>query len=314
MESEALGSHQFAGNRCRSSFIDPWNLNLAVNSSGVIQPLPDRTFRPPPALHRYPLCASLLFLFLLNAPSFAAQSRVQSVTFKIPPTNIPLKVKDDEIAIIASANIVLRQQSHGLNILTLDLTADLSGLQQHFTDLLSSQLDKDDRCGDRIAIQNATLTPAAPAALAVVQLHYERWGCAKVFGKQQSKRLVGGNAVIPMTLTPAVEEDRTQLRLVPTVGQIQADGSLGELLRSGTLGEMLQEKIHKAILNAMQKGTDLSATLPPAVQGYATIENAQFKDAGSGRLLVLLSGKIQITNDQIQALAKQVKERVAAAQ
>lgn len=255
--------------------------------------------------------ASVLFLSVLTTP-LSAQSHVQSVTFKIPPTKIPLKIKDNEIAILASANIVLRQQTKGLNILTLDLTADLSDLQQHMTDLLSSQLDKDDRCGDHIEIQNATLTPAAPAAIAVVQLHYERYGCAKVFGKQQSKRLVGGNAIIPMTLTPAVEEDHTELRLVPTVGQIQADGSLGELLRSGTLGEMLQEKIHKAILNAMQKGTDLSATLPPAVQGYATIENAQFKDAGSDHLLVLLSGKIQITNDQIQALSKQVKERAAA--
>jgi hypothetical protein len=115
--------------------------------------------------------------------------------------------------------------------------------------------------------------------------------------------------VIQMKLTPAVEEDNTQLKLVPEVGPIQADGSLGELLRSGTLADMLREKIRKAILNALQKGTDLNATLPPAVQGYAKIKNAEFKDAGGGRLLVTLEGEIQITNDQIQALSKQVKER-----
>lgn len=287
--------------------------NVFQSISGVKPALPINFFRHYFAVRNLSACASLLLFLSLGATPLSAQSHVQSVTFKIPPTKIPLKVKDDDINIIASANIVLRQQSKGLNILTLDLTADLSDLQQHMTDLLSSQLDKDDRCGDRIEIQNATLAPAEPAALAVVQLHYERYGCAKVFGKQQSKRFVGGNAIIPMTLTPAVEEDHTELRLVPTVGQIQADGSLGELLRSGTLGEMLQEKIHKAILNAMQEGTDLAATLPPAVQGYATVENAQFKDAGSGRLLVLLSGKIQITNDQIQALSKQVKERAASA-
>jgi hypothetical protein len=115
-----------------------------------------------------------------------------------------------------------------------------------------------------------------------------------------------------MKLTPAVEEDNTELRLIPEVGPIQADGSLGEVLRSGTLGDMLREKIRKAVLSALQKGTDLSATLPPAVQGYAKIKNAQFKDAGSGRLLVELDGEIQITNEQIQALSKQVKERVGA--
>jgi hypothetical protein len=252
-----------------------------------------------------------LALLLLSA-ALPADSPVQSVTFKIPPTKIPLKIKDQQIAVVASALIVLRQYSQGLNVLTLNLTADLSDLQQNMTLLLSSELDKDDRCGDRIAIQHATLVPAAPASLADVQLHYERWGCAKVFGKQEAKRLVGGNADIQMKLTPAVEEDHRQLRLVPEVGPIEADGSLGELLRSGTLGEMLREKIRKAILHAMQKGTDLSATLPPAVQGYASIENAQFQDAGSGRLQVLLDGRIQITNDQMQALAKQVKERAAA--
>lgn len=99
---------------------------------------------------------------------------------------------------------------------------------------------------------------------------------------------------------------------MPEVGPVQADGSLGELLRSGTLGEMLQEKIRNAILSALQKGTDLSTTLPPAVQGYAKIKDARFKDGGNGRLLVLLDGEIKITNEQIQALSKQVKERVAA--
>ena len=157
-----------------------------------------------------------------------------------------------------------------------------------------------------------SLTPVAPASPAVVQLHYERWGCAKVFGKQEAKRLVGGNAVRQLKLTPAIEEDNTQLRLVPEVGPVEADGSLGELLRSGTLGDMLREKIRKSILQALQKRTDLSATLPPAVRGYATIQNAEFHDAGSGRLGVMLQGEIRVTNQQIQALSNQVKECTAA--
>jgi hypothetical protein len=57
---------------------------------------------------------------------------------------------------------------------------------------------------------------------------------------------------------------------------------------------------------------DLAATLPPAVQSYATIQNAQFKNAGSGRLMVILDGEVQITNEQVQALSKQVKERIAS--
>lgn len=199
-----------------------------------------------------------------------------------------------------------------LDIFNLQLTADLTGLQQNMTALLSSQLDKDDHCGDRIAIQQATLTPADPASIATVQLHYERWACVKAFGKQQAKRIVGGNAVIPVTLTPGVDENKTELRLVPEVGTIEADGSLGELLRTGAVGAMIRENIRSSILSAMQKGTNLSATLPPAAQGYATIENAEFKDGGSGRLIVVLDGQVRITKEQVQTLSKQVKERIAA--
>jgi hypothetical protein len=145
----------------------------------------------------------------------------------------------------------------------------------------------------------------------MVQLHYERWACAKVFGKEKSKKLVGGNAVIEIKLTPAVEQDNTELRLVPEVGKIEADGSLGELLRSGSLGDMLKEKIRAAILSALQKGTNLSATIPPAIQGHVEIRDAEFKDAGGGRLAVLLVGEGRITKEEIQALSRQVKERMA---
>jgi hypothetical protein len=249
---------------------------------------------------------------ILCAVALPLLANDKTVTFNIPPVKIPVSVKDQRITMLASGVITLTAKKQGLNILDLQLNADLSDLQQNMTALLSEQLDKDDHCGDRIAIQNATLAPADPASRAVVQLHYERWACAKVLGRQQAKRIIGGNAVMQMKLTPAVEEDNTELRLIPEVGPIQADGSLGEVLRSGTLGDRLREKIRKAVLSALQKGTDLSATLPPAVQGYAKITNAQFKDAGSGRLLVELDGEIQITNEQIQALSKQVKERVGA--
>jgi len=242
----------------------------------------------------------------------AVAAKDQAATFKIPPVKIPLNVKDQKVIIVASGLITLMRKESGLNILRLELSADFADLQTNLTDVMSAELDKNDRCGDRIAIQHATLTPLDPASLAVVQLHYERWACAKIFGKQEAKKVTGGNAVMQLKLTPAVEENNTELRLVPEVGPIEADGSLGELLRSGPLGEMLREKIRKAILDAMQKGTDLSATLPPAIQGYATIRNAQFKDGGGGRLLAVLAGEVRISDQQIEALSKQVKERAAA--
>jgi hypothetical protein len=258
-------------------------------------------------------CAVLVALAAVAMPpmSASAQNSLPS-TFRIPPVKIPFNVKDQTITITASALMSVVSSTHDVSVFQLDLTADLASLQQNITPLLSEQLDKDDHCGERIAIQNATLTPADPASITVVQLHYERWACAKILGKQQAKKLVAGNAVVPVKLTPGVEQNNAELRLIPEVGEIQADGSLGELLRSGTLGEMIREKIRNSILSAMQKGTNLSATLPPAVQGYVTIQNAAFRDAGGGRLTVVLAGNIRITKEQVQALSKQVKERMAA--
>jgi hypothetical protein len=256
-------------------------------------------------------CALVVGLLLFGG-TITANAGIQTAAFRIPPVRIRLEVKDQEVTIVASAFVTVTRKTEGLNQVRLELLADFSDLQQNLTQVLSSELDKNDRCGDRIAVQNARLTPTEPASLAVVQLHYERWACAKVLGKEQSKRLTGGDATIPMRLTPAVERNNTELRLVPEVGPIEADGSLGELLRSGALGQMLQEKIHKAILSAMQKGTSLSATLPPAIQGYATIQDARFRDLGSGRLAVVLAGEFRMSDEQIQLLSKQVKELVGS--
>ena len=242
-----------------------------------------------------------------NAPLTA---RLQTVTFKIPPVKIPLSIKDQPVSITASGTLIWMAKDRNLNILNLELDADLTDLQRNMTNLMSSELDKSDRCADRIDIQNATLSPVDPASRAVVQLHYERWACVKVFHKEEAKRVVGGNAVIQMKLTPAIEENNTELRLVPEVESIEADHSLGELLRSGEVGEMIREKIRKSILDAMQKGTNLAAALPPAAQGYATIQKAEFRATPSGGLMVVLGGQVRITDEQIQELSKQLKERV----
>jgi hypothetical protein len=255
----------------------------------------------------------LLSTLFWVAPSIAAPPQHQSdLEFKIPPTKIPFNVKDQPITIVASGLIAVNSSGRETATFKLDLNADLSDVQQNATALLASQLDKDDNCGEQIQIQRATITPAAPASLAVVELHYERRTCIKALGKHASKKLVSGNAVIQVKLTPAVEQNNTELKLVPEVGPIQADGSLGELLRSGSLGDMIREKIRNAILSAMSKGTNLGATIPPAAQPYARIENAQFKDGGGGRLLVVLAGNVRITRQQAQELTGQLKEKTHA--
>jgi hypothetical protein len=251
----------------------------------------------------------VLIAAIAATPNFGSD---KNQTFKIPPVKIPLKIKDQQITIVASGLITMGAKDHGVNPLGVELTADLADLQQNLTALLATELDKDERCGDRIQIEDAKLTPAEPASFAVVQLHYERWGCAKLLGKQEVKRLIGGNAVVQMKLTPSVGENHTDLRLAAELGPIEADGSLGELLRTGNLGDMLREKIQAAILSALQKGLDLGAILPAALQDSVTIQDARFRDAGSGQLVVGVAGQVRITDEQLGALAKQLKDRLPA--
>jgi hypothetical protein len=235
----------------------------------------------------------------------------QNLNLTIPSVKIPIAVKEQTVFITASGQINQLSKNQDANLFGLELRADLSDLQQNMTALLSSALDKDAQCGDRIAIQSATLTPVSGAALATVQMHYERWVCAKIFGKQQIKRLIGGNATMPLTLTPSVDETHTELRLIPELGPIEADGSLGELLRSPPIAGMLRDKIQAAIQSAMQKAANLAATLPTVAQPYATIQSAAFQDAGAGRMALVLDGQLRISKEQVRQLTQQIKSRVA---
>ena len=229
----------------------------------------------------------------------------QDLTLAIPPVKTSFAVGKQPISITATGTIT----SVSKGLFALKVAADLTDLQQNITVLLRSQLDRSDPCGERIAVQNATLGLAAPAGVLTAHLHYERWACAKAFGKQIVKKLVAGNGVVPVKLTPAVENN--SVRLIPEIGAIEADGSLGDLLRSPSMGQMFREKISQALVSAIQKSANLSATLPPAVQNFAILQNAEFQDAGSGRLALILQGKVRVSEEQAQLLVRQLKERAS---
>jgi hypothetical protein len=262
----------------------------------------------PPQLSQF-IAAILVFALAFAAPALRAND--PKFSFKIPPVNIPLHIKGQDLNIIASGQISMARKDHDLNEMNLSLTADLADLQKNIGPVLGAVLDKNSRCADRIQIQDATLLPAPPnATLAVVHLHYERWVCAKLFGNEEVKRLVGGNATLQLKLTPSVGPHHTELRLQPELGPIEADGSLGEVLRLGNVGDLVRDKIQETVLAAVQKGTDLGATLPAEVQDHVTIQDVAFHDAGAGHLLLTLDGTAQLTNDELQALENKFKKKL----
>jgi len=255
------------------------------------------------------VAATLISLLALTASALRAND--PKLSFKIPPVNIPLHIKGQDMNIVASGAISMARKDHDLNEMELSLTADLADLQKNIGPVLGAVLDKNSRCADRIQIQDATLLPAPPnATLAVVHLHYERWACVKLFGNEEVKRLVGGNATLQLKLTPSVGPNHTELQLKPELGPIQADGSLGEVLRFGNVGDMVRDKIQETILAAVQKGTDLGATLPAEVQQHVTIQDVAFHDGGDGHLLLTIDGDAQLTNEELQALENKFKKKL----
>jgi hypothetical protein len=199
-------------------------------------------------------CAVLVSALVLSAPPPSAGG--QEVLFQIPPVKFPVNIENQPISITASGAISRVAAERGQNVFALQLVADFSDLQQNITQILRSQLDKVDRCGERIAIQNATLTPLAPASRVVAKLHFERWTCVKVFGKERPNKLAGGNGTIEVKLTPAVDDGIT-LRLVPEVGRIDAEGPLGELLRSGSIGAAFARENYKGASLCLAKRNEL---------------------------------------------------------
>ncbi len=232
----------------------------------------------------------------------------QDSAFNLPPVKNTVNFAGQAVAVTTSGVVSKGVAEGGQNTFAVQLTADMSDLQQTITDVLRAQLDKADRCGERIALQTATLTPQGPIGIVVAQLHYERWTCTAMFGRENMNEIVEGNGTIEVKMTPGVAEDGT-LRLVAQIGRIDAEGLVGGLLRSGTLGEALRDKISESVLSTLRQGGDFKAALPAGARSYATLRKAQFQGTGLGRLIAVLDGEIRVSNENLTALTSALKER-----
>lgn len=233
---------------------------------------------------------------LTLAVSISVAAFAQDPAFSIPPVRTSFNTGGKPLTIITTG--IVSRNGQGVN---LKLSADLFDLQDHVSDLLAAQLNRSERCGERLSLERASIQPAAPAAFLTAFLRYEKWICVKALGKEVTKRIVGGNATIPVTLTPVMSEN-SEVKLGAVVGEIQADGSLGEVLRSGSFGGMLEEKIRTSIVAALNKAASLHAALPESLAGVAKIRRVAFSDSGAGHLLFDVSGEIALPFDQIQTM------------
>jgi len=188
---------------------------------------------------------------------------------------------------------------------SLNLSANLSDLQSKITPILRAQLNQDNRCGDRVSLEEAQLVPRPPASLLMAKIHYEKWGCAKVLGREVVKKLVGGNGVIQVGLTPRID-DSESVRLEAEVTSIEADGELREVLRSTPFGSVVREKIQRSIASAVEKSAAPPVSLG-ALQGFVRIRTAQFSQDRDLHLFLDLAADGQVSAEQAQSLLQGLK-------
>jgi len=232
---------------------------------------------------------------------FAVHAAAGDTMLRIPPVSASLDVKGQPVKITLWGAV----SQAAPDIFHLAVTADLADFADHLTPLLAAQLNRSDNCGERMSVEHAAIAPARPVAMLTVNVHYERWACAKVFGKERTKRLVGGNGVVVVKLTPSVGADGIAMQA--DVQKIDADGSLGELLHSDSFGSAIKEKIAASIQSAVRKSLDLHSALPPAIGSTAVIRGVEFAQSPEGRLWITLSGDVHLSAAQFQSLHKQLE-------
>jgi len=239
-------------------------------------------------------------LLLVLLPMFASHAAPgDMMTLRIPPVSASLDVKGQLVKITLWGAV----SQAAPDVFHLAVTADLAEFAAHLTPLLAAQLNRSDNCGERMSVEHAAIAPAKPAAMLTVNVHYERWACAKVFGKERTKRLVGGNGVVLVKLTPAVGPDGIAMNA--DVQRIDADGSLGELLHSESFGATIKQKIAASIESAVRRSLDLHSALPPAIGSAAVIRGVEFSGSPEGRLWISLSGDVHLSAAQFQSLSRQ---------
>jgi len=221
---------------------------------------------------------------------------------RIPPVSATVNIEGQPVQLSVSGSVFTAAADEGREIVRVELNADLADFQRNLTAILGAQLNQSNRCGERLTVLNAKLVPAAPAAALTLAAHVEKWACAKAFGKEIVKRLVGGDSTIGVRLTPQVEEGA--VKLAAEVTSIEADGSLGELLRS----DAIREEIRASVVSAVQKSTDFKTALPPAVQEIVSLERAQFAGAGDGRLALAVSSEVRLPAGQARELIERLKQ------
>jgi hypothetical protein len=266
--------------------------------------------------------------------SIVLPSDGQDLSFILPSVKTAIDIAGRSISIALSGATARASSADSHDQFSLRVVADFSDLQQNITGVLRALLTLSPRCGERLEIQHASLTPLDPASLVVVRLHFERWICPG----GSPMELASSEGTVEVKLTPSIEQTKIEqnkieqnkleqnktgsnliaqprsVHLASEFGRVDADGLFRESLLSGSLGDTVREQVAAGLFPAMATAANLKATLPPVAQDSATLLKAQFQDAGAGQLRLVLDGQLQLSDEQTKQFAVQLKQPMSAQQ
>ena len=245
--------------------------------------------------------------FALGREMGITLASAQDVTFNLPAVKDRADVGSRSITVVASGVLSQTEARGDLRTFRLDSNLDLTDLQQNITAIMNAQLREGSACGERLGLRSANVLPAPPASVLVLQLHFERWLCA---GRSSPTELAESDGSVTVKVTPSVQN--STLTMAATFSRIDASGMMADDLRSGDLGDDLRDKVAKLLLLAVQSGVDFKSTLPESLQNAASLDSAKFQDGGAGILRMVLSGQVQLSNEQATLLANQLNQALSA--
>ena len=236
-------------------------------------------------------------------------ANAQDVAFTLPQVKSMASIGRQTVPVAVSGVLSQIAAQGGQRTFQLELVADLSQMQQNITDLMRAKLETSAPCGEHVAVRQASLTPSAPASVLTLWLHYERWICTG--GPRTATELAEGDGKAEFKLITTLDPPNT-LRVSAAFTRIDASGMFGEALRSGSLGDDLRDQVAQSVQSAARTASDFKIALPPAIQNSAILQTAKFQDQGVGGLIVVLEGRIELSNEQTAQLASQLNQALSA--
>ena len=226
------------------------------------------------------------------------------VAFNIPSRKSAVMIGGQTVGITTSAVITRTSDAAtpgAESVYKVEATTDLAELQDNIGTILGAMMNKEDRCGERIRVKEATLTPELPVGTAMARLHYERWVCSSGYGG--NREMTEGNATVDMKLMAGMGADG-QLKVSSEIVHVEAERFFADLLKSGTLGAELNEKMSSAVMAAVAN----LKTVVPAAGDTVTARSVRFESLRENELSVVVGGEMRMS----EAQAKEM-ERLATA-